>query len=141
MITRIFNESVIRDIMLLEGVKEWVSCDGVDLETNDLYVYNVHYLLSEAGMFAINVLTVGMIEFHACVFEQYRGKSYPYIQEAIRYGFDNFKQRKMICFIRMENERALKAAIKNGFRVEGIVRKSILINGVLVDQYLLGLEG
>lgn len=140
MITRVFNESVIRDIVLTEGIREWVCVDGVDAVTADLKVYEVHYLLSEAGMFAVNVLAIGMIEFHACIFEQYRGKSYPYIQEAIRYGFENFSQRKMVCFIRVDNERALKSAIKNGFRIEGILRKSIPINGVLLDQYVVGLE-
>lgn len=141
MIVRTYDEAIIRGIITTEGIKEWVDCDGIDLETGDLHVYTIHYLLSEAGLFAINVLTIGMLEFHACVFEAYRGKSYPYIQEAIRYGFDTFEQRKLVCFIKMDNERALKAAIKNGFRVEGILRKSILIDGVLVDQYLLGLEG
>jgi len=57
----------------------------------------------------------------------------------IQYGFEQMKLRKIYLAVYENNPNAKKLYEKIGFKLEGTLRKHILVNGSYYDKYLMGL--
>lgn len=141
MIARTYDESKIRAILRDKDAMTFASVDDVDFETCDLLVYDLCYLLSDAGLYMFKYMSLYLAEVHVCLYPEFRGKALTHSLEAVNWAFSNMGVVRIMAFIPVTNERARKHAIKVGFKTEGYVPKSVKQGGVLVDQHMLGLGG
>lgn len=58
---------------------------------------------------------------------------------AIRYGFETMKLRKIYLAVYENNPNARRLYEKLGFRLEGTLRKHVLVNGIYYDKHLMGI--
>jgi ribosomal-protein-alanine N-acetyltransferase len=58
---------------------------------------------------------------------------------AITYGFEEMQLRKIYLAVYENNLSAKKIYEKLGFKMEGTLRKHVLVNGELYDKHLMGL--
>ncbi len=70
---------------------------------------------------------------------QGRGLGTAAIGRAVDYGFTNLGLLKMEAFVFTGNYPSRRAFEKNGFRLEGTVRRAVQKRGQLLDEWLLGL--
>jgi RimJ/RimL family protein N-acetyltransferase len=70
---------------------------------------------------------------------QGRGHGTSAIHLACRYGFGKLRLEKIEAAIFLGNYASRRAFEKNGFRCEGTIRKAVRKQGVLVDEWLMGL--
>lgn len=94
-----------------------------------------------AGCFWLHPENSTTWQIHTCLLPIAWGKSQEAANMATQWMFDNTPCRKIITFVPQGNILAFRLAKRCGFEVEGVVKKSILKSGVLVDQTLLGLSG
>jgi RimJ/RimL family protein N-acetyltransferase len=73
--------------------------------------------------------------------KNYWGKriGYEACRLAIQYGFEEMKLRKIYLAVYENNPNAKKLYEKLGFKLEGVLRKHVLVDGQYYDKYLMGL--
>lgn len=57
----------------------------------------------------------------------------------LAYAFDELEMEKVQLYFLPENVGSERIADKLGFKIEGYIRKSFMLHGILKDQYLAGL--
>lgn len=90
------------------------------------------------GFFAISAINSICYEIHTVMHPKTWGRSLKYAKEVIVWIFENTPCKKLITFVPADNPQALSLAINSGMEKEGILKKSFLKNGVLLDQHILG---
>jgi len=84
----------------------------------------------------INSIT---IECHVQVLPEHRDKAMEFGKAVLEWAWENTKATKIVAQIPEIYPDVIKFAYKNGFSFEGVNKDSHLKNGVLHDQYYLGL--
>lgn len=80
-------------------------------------------------------------EGHIAILPKYRGeKSIESIRKGCEWLYSNTSCQKIIAQIPVYNQKAYAAILSAGAKLEGINEKSIMRNGKLHDQYLLGFK-
>jgi hypothetical protein len=93
------------------------------------------------GVFLIVPRNSTTVEIHAAFKTDKRGKVViDGLKEVFTWLTDNTSCLKVVAEIPRFNFRAKAAAIKVGFRLNGINTKSFLKDGQLIDQYIYGKE-
>jgi RimJ/RimL family protein N-acetyltransferase len=95
----------------------------------------------DAGTFLFYPVNTVMYELHTAFLPGRRGKD---VVEAARlareYIFNETPCRKVITYVPFDNMPAYVMARKCGMVVEGLIRRSYLRGGELLDQYILGIS-
>ena len=93
-----------------------------------------------AGMFMYHPHNSVLYEVHSAVLPIYRGsKSVEMALKSLQWMFKNTNCKKVITYVPRGNKPAFALARRVGMIVEGINRLSIMINGKLIDQKVLGI--
>ncbi|MGB1214613.1 MAG: GNAT family N-acetyltransferase [Pikeienuella sp.] len=91
------------------------------------------------GIFLYHPHNSIMAEVHTCMNPMHWGSSVEAGRATLGWVFDNTNWQKIITHVAETNRLALKLARDVGMTVEGNNRASFLKDGVLLDQYLLGI--
>jgi len=137
---RTFDYKRIREIATHPEIYPYVSDDGSPPpeEYEPVQSDEFYYLMFEGGFFLFHPLNYITVEVHTCILPEWRGRSIKYARRAIAWMFRNTQYRKIVTHVPEYNRKALAYAQKAGMRIEGVNRKSFMKNGVIYDQYLLG---
>lgn len=68
-----------------------------------------------------------------------KGIGYEACKLAIQHGFEEMKLRKIFLAVYENNPSAKKLYEKLGFKLEGTLRKHVLVDGVYYDKHFMGL--
>ena len=79
-------------------------------------------------------------EVHTILLPRARGRAVEIGKEALKWAFANTKAKRIITNVPETNQLALRLAKKVGFKQYGINQKSFQKNGVLHDQFVLGIS-
>ena len=94
----------------------------------------------DVGYFLFHAQNSVTYESHVCFLPNKRNKTVRSGREAIQWMFANTDCRKLIASVPVDNELTYRYSKMVGFREEGLRRKSFLRDGVLHDQYMMGIE-
>lgn len=115
--------------------------DVIDL-TDALRNPNIYILIPDnIGVFMYHPLNTILYQTHASVLPEFRGKKA--LEGARATGmwmYQNTLCRKVICLIPHKNYQAMAFARSLGFHKEGVLTKSIMKHGELVDLHCYGIE-
>lgn len=79
-------------------------------------------------------------EVHTLILPEYRGReAVEMCRAGFAFFFSNTEGRKVVTHVPVYNRAAYALAYRAGMRTEGINKKSFLKNGVVYDQYIMGL--
>ena len=93
------------------------------------------------GMFMLSPLNSVCFEIHTCLFPHIAPSTmFKIVEEGYKWLFEATCIKKLITYVPSFNKKALRFAKFSGMKEEGIITKSFLREGVLVDQILLGIE-
>jgi len=120
-------------------------------DAQDKYWYplddaNIHWLLVlieciPAGVFMVHRHNQICWEIHTAILPEYWGERAREAAKAVlKYLFTNTDCEKLITNVPETNKAALRYAKASGMKLFGTNTKSFKKNGVLMDQYMLGIE-
>ena len=103
---------------------------------------DVHYIRPEDGgaCFMYHPHSSVMWEVHSAVLPEFRSRSHEFASGSVRWMAENTKAKCLITHVPAGNDAAMRLALSVGFLLVGIVPKSYLKSGVLLDQALLSME-
>ena len=82
-----------------------------------------------------------VFDVHTIILPESRGrKAIDTAKEIARFVFENTTCKKINSEIRVGDRATMLFALRVGFKKQGINTKSFLLNGELLDQYVVGLE-
>lgn len=146
MIERTFDVEYVLRAVTHPKIWKWVSDDSSDIATYrppmDDCVYWLKVIIEgrDYGVYMIHPHNSTTCEIHTCLFPEARGRIAKLaIVEALDWIFSNTGFLKIITHVPETNPLAYAYAKRSGFKDEGINRKSIRIEGKLIDQFTLGL--
>ena len=105
-------------------------------------VYFLGWRIDEAwaGLWMFKPWNSTTYEIHTCVLPPFRGKAAIHAaKDAGDWMFENTQCRKVVTLVPEDNRAALLYALATGMEKEGLVTNSILKDGDLLDQTLLGI--
>ncbi len=138
----------VNQILGHESVYPWIRDDSTPGELRyklgEAYISNPNmYVISpnEWTAFVLIPRNGTMLEVHTAILPAGRGiRGVRAGRLAIRWIFEHSNYTKLISWIPVCNRRAPMYAKFCGFELEGLVKKSFLIDGRLYDQHLVGFE-
>jgi len=65
-----------------------------------------------------------------------RGLATRAVTAAAGWAFDHYKLARVYAFVFTHNVASIRVLEKSGFEREGLLRRSAIKNGVVIDQYL-----
>lgn len=105
-----------------------------------VYIVPMYNLIFPMGVFACHPHNSICYEAHTCILPDFRGeRALMAAQASVTWFFENTDGLKVITHVPRYNRIAYHFSKKVGFKDEGINRASFLKDGVLHDQYLLGI--
>lgn len=96
--------------------------------------------LIPVGCFVLHEQNGVTMNCHVQVLPDYRDISAEIGQAVIQWAKDNTEAKKLIAWIPFDCENVKCFAEKMGFKVEGVSEGSIMKNGELLSQWLVGLK-
>jgi len=122
----------------MEEAKSWLELVDVEGATLNFAIEFEGVLVGGIGLIPNSDVYVMSAEIGYWIGESYWGKGIA--TEAIRqiteYVFYNFDIIRIYAEVFENNKPSMRALEKNGFYLEGVRRKSILKNGILMDDYI-----
>ena len=126
------------------------SDDGIYQITQDnveLFLQNdlVHIIIptldeEDMGFFLFIQVNIVTVELHTCILPEYRGIKVVEAAQLVKdYIFNQAGYRKIVTQVPWYNKSAIFMALRCGFKKEGINKQSFLKDGILFDQYYMGL--
>lgn len=95
---------------------------------------------SDLGVFMVHPVNNFMFEVHTALLpEAYGDKAKIAAKKLIEWVFENTQCLKLITHVPEYNRLAYKFALNAGMKEEGLITKSFMRNGKLIDQYVLGI--
>lgn len=143
MIYQGYDNDFFRSISLDPKVWPMISDDGCTKDFS--YPESAMYLIAESdgeriGFFMLQSINSICVEVHTIFSPKAFGSVIFYAKELIAWVFENTGFLKIITYVPSDNHKAKRLAEKAGMKVEGIIKKSYLRSGRLLDQYILGVE-
>ncbi len=139
--------AVIRHPSIYHLVSDDLSPPAQKLDAAPLILHNAYLFLrvvadgETAGLYTLQRHNGILYEVHTCILPRFRGQvAKQAAQELIAWMFLNTDCMKLITHVPAFNRLALRYAKEAGLSVLGVVTQSFLKNGILHDQYLLGLS-
>lgn len=97
-------------------------------------------IFESSAVFMLTAMNAITFEIHSMIWPAFRGKTAVEIcRQGIEYVFANTNCKKLVTQIPVMNRAAYALAYKVGLRTEGVNKKSFLKNGILYDQYFMGI--
>jgi len=148
---RVTDANEVNRIMTHPDVYPKISDDGCpeagDYDVTPLLECDAIYCLGWmidgiwAGMWLFEPRNTITYEGHICILPGFRGAAaVRATEDAFRWMFRNTACRKVVALIPEGNKPAIAFAMLAGMRKEGLVKRSFLKGGKVVDQQLLGIE-
>ncbi len=100
----------------------------------------VAYVDEPAGCFVLHSLNSVTMECHVQILPEHRNLSAEIGRAVIQWAKDNTEAKKLIAWIPFDCENVKCFAESMGFKVEGVSEGSIMKNGELLSQWLVGLK-
>ena len=126
-------------------VKNLAFEDGVNEDnwTPKIHSTSVWLLIKDEGSMVglcnIRIVQATMIEIHPYAMPDKCRKWKGIVKSILSWIYDNKKINKVIALIGVNHKTTYKAALKIGFKKEGLIKESYLKDGKLHDQHLIGL--
>lgn len=95
--------------------------------------------LKSIAVCKIRIVQASMIEIHPYAIAEKCKKWKSIVLSILKWIYSNEKINKVIGLIGVNHELTYRLALKIGFKNEGLIKKSYLKNGELLDQHLIGL--
>lgn len=130
---------------LMKDDRVWphVSCDRCDKETysapEDGIYLGAYDDEVNAGFFLVQPVNSVTLEIHTVIDPLFWGRSIEFAKQVILWIFENTETLKIITLVPENNKKAARLAERSGMLLEGVVTKSYLKDGVLLDQFLYGI--
>jgi RimJ/RimL family protein N-acetyltransferase len=140
------DEKTIKDILTTDGLYDIIKDDGSpSKESLKIDTSWFHLLIKRDG------ITIGLAQFHSINSSTLVGhiNMLPKVwgqridegpKKALQWIKQHTHCKKVIAFIPEECKHVLKAAERYGLKQEGFIDKSIQRNGVLMGQYVMGIN-
>ena len=113
---------------------------GPALENAGMYFLGWRVDEAWAGLWMFKPWNTTTFEIHTCILRPYRGKAAIHAaKDAGSWMFENTECRKIVTLVPEDNKPALRYALAGGMEKEGLIKNSILKDGDLLDQTLLGI--
>jgi RimJ/RimL family protein N-acetyltransferase len=116
------------------------------INSNNRY-YLIPYIFPDdcpptpTGLIIYYPLNHVLYEGHIFIYPEYQHQATVEVgHKANRWLFENSPAQKIIALVSVNKPHVLKLVQKAGFRQEGFLPRSVLLNGELVDQYLYAIE-
>ncbi len=93
-----------------------------------------------AGCVALRAINGVKMEIHVQILPAYRFTSLLLGHEMMSWIWENTEAKKLVAEIAFKYENVKRYAERMGFKVEGICEKGIQIDGVLMNQWLMGIS-
>lgn len=140
MIERTKDYELIKSIITHPEVYPYITDDysAPSEEFEPIQDDNIIYLTTYHGLFALIPQSNVMVDLHTTILPEGRSRTISSAYEMFDWLSRNTDYRKIITHVPVDNKRAYYAAIKAGFTEEGVITKSVMRKGKLIDQYLLG---
>jgi RimJ/RimL family protein N-acetyltransferase len=143
-ISQIDDMAYIKKMVTHEKVWRWVSDDRSDISTyepDESCVYlGAFDGETAAGFFMVKPINGISLEIHTVISPDFWGEGVRFAKEVIFWIFQNTDFLKIVTFIPENNVSAIRLAINSGLSQEGVVKKSFLKNGIILDQFLFGVS-
>ncbi len=143
-IERTHDMQVVRGILMHPRILPHIHEDGM-VEINPVDVDAIYWLLvidedEPAGVFMVHPHNQSCYEMHTSLLPRIWGqKASESAQLLLRYLFQVIECKKIITNVPANNKKALRFALANGMKIEGVNRESYFKNGALIDQTMLGI--
>ncbi|HEX2614711.1 MAG TPA: GNAT family protein [Nitrososphaera sp.] len=142
-VKRTHDMQVVKQIMEHPRIWPHIHEDGIT-EASPVDVEGIHWVLvsnpDPVGLFMAHARSKHCYEMHTCLTPAVWGESgNDAAQLFLLYMFTKTDCQKIVTNVPEYNKAALRFALRNGMRHEGNNRASYLKNGVLIDQYMLGI--
>lgn len=143
-LTRTRDMELVRSIVSHPAIWPHISDDGPTTPDDIEDVEALHWMLVSAGeplgLFMVHAHNIVCYEMHTCLLPHAWGApAKEAAQRLLAWAFEETDCKKMITAVPAYNRAALRFAKAGGMVQEGINRASILRNGELVDQIMLGI--
>lgn len=127
-----FNKEIIGD--MLQDCESLEDC-GIDLQNNCYLRYN------DFGLFILKPVTNTVLDIHPVFLKGKRAEAIKAMYLALNWIFENCHKNlnKVIAQFPSYRKEIKLYALKCGFKVEGINRKSFLKDGKYLDQIMVGI--
>jgi len=147
MIKRTFDAELVRSIIgnkeLHKRAGKHIPVEAYDPETQkEMYYLSVEKEGEVIGVIIFHIFNHAICyQGHVNYLPEHWGSGLAkYTREAIQWMFDNTECLKVIALAPDSYPEVLKHAGKSGLVTEGYLRKSIMVNGKLDGQTILGIE-
>lgn len=113
---------------------------GPLLESAGMYFLGWCVDAAWAGLWMLKPWNSTTYEIHTCILPPYRGQAAIHAaKDAGRWMFENTECRKIVTLVPEDNRPAMAYALAGGMEKEGVIKNSILKDGDLLDQTILGI--
>ena len=148
-IERTQDVALIKSVLTHPSIYPFISDDGSpsaeEFDPSGLAQHPMVYFLAavtETGVGAVwmlHAINSFTYEVHTCVLPEFRGQTTEAAKAVAVWMFENTNCKKIITHVPSYNRLALKLAERVGMEHEGVNRKSWFKDGLVYDQYVLGL--
>lgn len=146
-IERTFDVDYIRQCVTHPKLWEYLTDDGcpspqayIPIITDVVYWLKPAEDGNDLGVFMVHPHNYICYEVHTCLLPKIWGRSRECTVPLIEWVFKNTNCRRLITNVPNYNARALKLALNSGLVIFGTNEKSIIKNGILHDQIMLGIS-
>lgn len=139
---RTLDADLIKSILSDPELFSRIADDGITAPSEiQINLVDNIFLVNEkmTGIFIFHPFSSMCAWFHVNIQKHDRANSIPDAKDAINWAFDH-DMEKLICSIPECFPRAVTFVEKLGFKLEGVITKSIKKNGNLYNQVIYGLE-
>ncbi len=143
-VSRTHDMAVVAQIMGHPSIFPHVAEDGTD-KPEPVDHPGFYWMLATkggdpAGLFLVHARGAVCYEMHTMILPDFRGApACAAAQALLTWAFTELDCQKMVTSVPEYNRAALRFALANGMRHEGVNRASFLRRGALIDQITLGI--
>jgi hypothetical protein len=129
--------NVLKEPSILDRISE----DGFDVDVWMPDIKEAFFITDEnnIGLMIYHWINGVTLECHVQVLPEFRQYAMEFGKKSLEWAWLNTKATKIVAQIPTIYQDVVRFAIKSGFIIEGVNQKSHLKNGVLNDQFYLGL--
>ena len=110
---------------------EYIPTINLDVKIGELTIGHVALVPHSPSLYEMHI---------SSIHEDYKGAALPISRLLIKFIFNNMVHaEKLIAMIPTENRLAIALAKRSGLKLEGRLKDSIRIDGILQDQEILGI--
>jgi len=125
---------------IYETIRDDFSVDSQDFDLHPDIALVAYIDGSPAGCVALRAINGVKMEIHVQILPEYRFTSLLLGHEMMSWIWQNTNAQKLVAEIAFKYENVKRYAERMGFKVEGTCTKGIQIDGVLMNQWIMGIS-